>query len=210
MRSVLLITATHVIVDNAPQPEHGLFGWNEPTWVAVGAIVSVVVAVATLAVALVTKELAASDEADRKQAEEHHQRALSPFCVIREATSRVEGDAPQIIFKVQNIGAGSAVRVNVQMVPVKEGLERAGIGVSHFMGPLLPSEISYEIKNGFSGWGGRNPFGAFVVRLEFENMFGSWGVTEWTVSGVFFSHISLEPASVKIVPKIPAKKEDKP
>ena len=207
---MIVLAVVHVVVDNAPIAERGPLGWNATTWVATAAITSAVAALATLALAFLsrrladaTKRLASSGDAERMQQETHHQQSLSPFCVVRDARSWVEsGDALYISLKVQNIGSGPAVHVNLNLQPAKEGLKPAGVGLSQYVGAMLPGETTPEIRHGFSGWGGREPTEHFVVRLEFENVFGAWGITEWHVYQVLNSHILLQPADVRTKPTI--------
>src|SRR5579862_5342741 len=112
LNSAIVLAVIHVVLDNPALPERGPLGWSATTWAAAAAITSAVAAVATLALAFLTwrladatKRLATTGNAERLQQETHHQQSLSPFCVVRDARSRVEGDALYISLKVQNVGS---------------------------------------------------------------------------------------------------------
>jgi len=162
---------------------------------------------ATAVMAWFTRGLAVEARSERLQTVSHHQQLLSPFCVLRDATSKVEGNVPRIALKVQNIGSGPAVHVNLRITPAKAGLIHSGIGMVQYIGPMLTGETTPEIANGFEGWGGREPTGIFLVTLEFENIFGAWGVSEWVVNAFAASHTLLQPADAKIQSTIPPKSE---
>lgn len=125
---------THVLIDNLPYGDHGLFGLNEPTWVSISAIVAALAAIATLYLAFYTRQLArrtsemaletrdlvkaAGDE--RQQVERHHQQTLMPIvfleagCIMRSGS-----DGTWIVFEgtIRNVGGGPSTGINILFKP---------------------------------------------------------------------------------------------
>lgn len=95
----------------------GPFGWNEATWVAVGSAASMIVALATLGLAISTRLLASetktlvtSGNEERQQVERHHQQGLTPLVVI-DADCIPEGQRVRFVGKIRNVGPGPATGV---------------------------------------------------------------------------------------------------
>lgn len=126
--------------------------------------------------------VAASDLADR-----HHQETLSPMCVVVDGRCTLVGTSTgkpadrklHLSFAVENQGAGPAVRVIAEVAP-EDALERpAGDPFSENVGPLKPGAKSKSYSPFRAAFPAAN---GYKIKLTFENVFGSVGVTEWRIT----------------------------
>jgi hypothetical protein len=103
-------------------------GLPEAGWMAISAIVSAGVAIATVSLALYTRRLAVetrdlvkSSAAERAQVERHHQQTMMPLVLIQAACIwRTVKDRNTMVLRgtIRNVGAGSATSVLLYIRPI--------------------------------------------------------------------------------------------
>jgi hypothetical protein len=134
-----------------------------------------------------TKELAEDTVKGAKLSDRHHQESLIPVVVIRDVKcgpGLFGGSMEQlgVGFRVHNQGLGPAVAVNATVSATGPGLKLRGIARVEVLDPLQAGEIR-ENDIYFGGFlMPQDGYIAFIVRLEFLSMFGTWGICEWNVS----------------------------
>lgn len=141
------VEALPVIVKEMPQPDQVL-RMSESGWVAIGAIVSALVAIATGLLAFYTWKLAAKTTAladetmvGIRQADEHHQQSLMPYLVVKNLQVTLDQNPGTVaIFAVsgQIINTGVGPAVDVRIIP-----ERV-----HFFENLMTLEEAPLAANG--------------------------------------------------------------
>ena len=167
---------------------------NLSTTVELGSILLVVVTAIlawyTAMLRKATVELAKDTISATKLTDRHHQESLSPLCVVRDAKCgagssfknepTLEGWCGKVEFKIQNQGVGPAVRVKAIVKPVGGALLESDAPKTYNGDALKAGELGdrvierqVELR--------RMTSVDFSVRLEFENLFGSWGAMEYLV-----------------------------
>jgi hypothetical protein len=133
-----------------------------------------------------TVQLASDSVEGNKLADRHHQESLMPICVIRDVEIEPEPqysgpNTAMLAFRIHNQGLGPAVALNVAVSAVGEGLKLRGVRRATSLDSLQAGEVR-ESPMKFGEFP-IEPDGivAFIVRLGFLSMFGSWGVCEWHV-----------------------------
>jgi hypothetical protein len=124
---MMLVAVVHTVVDNIPRPEMGPLGWNEPTWVAIGAVTAAFAMTATAVMAFYTRRLAketrdivVESAEERAQLERHHQQSLMPLVQV-EGTCLLSREARGNYIRFQgeivNIGPGPSIGINLLLRP---------------------------------------------------------------------------------------------
>ncbi len=149
-------------------------------------IATFALAVYTAQLRRATLDLARDTVQGTKVADRHHQESLTPIVVIRDVRcgAGLSGGNPQQVgvgFRVHNQGSGPAVAVNAKVCAVGPGLKLRGIARTEYLDPLQAGEIR-ENEIYYGGFPiPQDDWVAFIVRLEFLSMFGTWGICEWNV-----------------------------
>lgn len=122
-----------------------------------------------------TAELARDTVQGTKLADRHHQENLSPVCVISDVRCGRGGpygdDANLfgVIFKVQNMGSGPALLVNVEISSVGPGLVQDGLKRGVLAYSLAAGESQEHRASGFPPR--NNPM--FLIEVQFLSI-GCW------------------------------------
>lgn len=191
--------------------ETGLFGWNEPTWVGVGAIVSAAAALATAWMALLTRllaskttvvatetallaketrSLATASLEQILQAERHHQDALTPLVFLNvSCKGRRVLQGWEVCYEgtITNAGPGPAVSVEVLAAP-------ASFVARRFLCGMIASSTTQSFSRTILYDSPVNvpdmlPFTAFLL---YDDIFGRRGGTFQTCHSGSSEHCSIE------------------
>ncbi len=208
--AIVIAAITHVVVDNMARivpPERGPFGWNEPTWVAAGAVAAIIAGAATALMAIFTWQLAlrtrklaeetgtlAAETRDLvkasagqiEQAERHHQEGLMPIIFVRI-------DCSTHVTVVQNWGTGNdapqpalALRIQGEIVNVGPGpatdvemiFKPAPIvGRRLYIGIIGPNSIQPLDHEWTISAGSPSPFVPYECLTRYRSVFGNEGAT---------------------------------
>lgn len=178
----LLLEALPVAIKEVPKSEASLFKLTESQWVAIGAIVSALVALATGALAGFTWWLAAktSDLADEtlsgiRQADEHHQQSFMPYVELDSVTITKEAwatNAWRISGDIGNAGTGPAT--NVLLVLARFG-SQSFTDVTLRIAALAPGE--WRELNEILRFNHDTLDVPFRIVVRWENVFESIGTT---------------------------------
>lgn len=121
-----------------------------------------------------------------KVSDRHHQESLSPVCVIRDVQCNKTGAMGAAMgaatkFKIQNVGFGPAISVRATVTPVGPGLTTSGIVCAFTCDALKAGEMSPDMGPQTIATTSAAVI-MFVVRVEYQSIFNSWGVSEWNVN----------------------------
>jgi hypothetical protein len=139
-----------------------------------------------------TVEVAKDTVAATKVGDRHHQESLSPVCVLREVFFDTNDYTVRARLKVQNVGAGPAIRINANIQCLGTERRHIGIGEVHTCDSLKSGDTTPDFIRSMEQPARGQDAVMFEIRLEYQNVFGAWGISTYNIYNGGYGLLTME------------------